>query len=108
MNAKYHEKEAEIIAQAGRNEAVTIATNMAGRGTDIVLGGNPEGLGREILSDKKDYTDEEWKQALTKAEDVCKKDREKVLSAEVFIYSVRKGMRREGSTISSEGVPAAG
>ena len=42
LNAKYHEKEAEIIAQAGRLGAVTIATNMAGRGTDILLGGNPE------------------------------------------------------------------
>ena len=41
LNAKYHEKEAEIIAQAGRLGAVTIATNMAGRGTDILLGGNP-------------------------------------------------------------------
>ncbi len=44
LNAKYHEREAEIVAQAGRLGAVTIATNMAGRGTDIVLGGNPEGL----------------------------------------------------------------
>ncbi len=44
LNAKYHEKEAEIIAQAGKQGAVTIATNMAGRGTDIVLGGNPEFL----------------------------------------------------------------
>ena len=42
LNAKNHEKEAEIIAQAGREGAVTIATNMAGRGTDIILGGNPE------------------------------------------------------------------
>ncbi len=42
LNAKYHEKEAEIVAQAGRKSAVTIATNMAGRGTDILLGGNPE------------------------------------------------------------------
>ena len=46
LNAKHHAKEAEIIAQAGRRAAVTIATNMAGRGTDIVLGGNPEGLAR--------------------------------------------------------------
>jgi preprotein translocase subunit SecA len=46
LNAKHHAKEAEIIAQAGRKGAVTIATNMAGRGTDIVLGGNPEGLAR--------------------------------------------------------------
>lgn len=46
LNAKYHDKEAEIVAQAGRLGAVTIATNMAGRGTDIVLGGNPEFLAR--------------------------------------------------------------
>nr|WP_320131047.1 preprotein translocase subunit SecA [uncultured Holophaga sp.] len=46
LNAKHHEREAEIIAQAGRKGAVTIATNMAGRGTDILLGGNPEGLAR--------------------------------------------------------------
>jgi preprotein translocase subunit SecA len=49
LNAKYHEKEAEIVAQAGRIGAVTIATNMAGRGTDILLGGNPEFLAREAL-----------------------------------------------------------
>jgi len=81
LNAKYHEREAEIIAQAGRSKAVTIATNMAGRGTDIVLGGNPEGLARDILKDKKDYTDEEWKTTFAKAEDICRTDREKVLSA---------------------------
>ena len=46
LNAKHHEKEAEIIAQAGRTGSVTIATNMAGRGTDILLGGNPEGLAK--------------------------------------------------------------
>ncbi|WXJ86217.1 Protein translocase subunit SecA [Moorella humiferrea] len=49
LNAKYHEKEAEIIAQAGRLGAVTIATNMAGRGTDIILGGNPEALAKERM-----------------------------------------------------------
>jgi preprotein translocase subunit SecA len=47
LNAKYHEREAEIISQAGRFAAVTIATNMAGRGTDILLGGNPEALARQ-------------------------------------------------------------
>ena len=52
LNAKYHEKEAEIIAQAGRLGAVTIATNMAGRGTDILLGGNPVFLARERLRAK--------------------------------------------------------
>jgi preprotein translocase subunit SecA len=80
LNAKYHEREAEIIAQAGRSSAVTIATNMAGRGTDIILGGNPEGLAKEFLKEKKDYTQEEWKQALSKAEEICKQDREKVIS----------------------------
>jgi preprotein translocase subunit SecA len=49
LNAKYHGREAEIVAQAGRSDAVTISTNMAGRGTDIVLGGNPESLARQLL-----------------------------------------------------------
>ena len=49
LNAKYHEREAEIVAQAGREGVVTIATNMAGRGTDILLGGNPDFLSKEIL-----------------------------------------------------------
>lgn len=80
LNAKYHEREAEIIAQAGRSSSVTIATNMAGRGTDIILGGNPEGLAKEFLKDKKDYTEEEWQHALSKAEEICKEDREKVLA----------------------------
>ena len=49
LNAKFHEKESGIVAQAGRTGAVTIATNMAGRGTDILLGGNPAGLASEAL-----------------------------------------------------------
>ena len=49
LNAKFHGREAEIVAQAGRSSAVTISTNMAGRGTDIVLGGNPEWLARQLL-----------------------------------------------------------
>lgn len=81
LNAKYHEREAEIIAQAGRVGAVTIATNMAGRGTDIVLGGNPEGIAREMLKDKKNYTDEDYREALERAKEICSKEREKVISA---------------------------
>ncbi len=64
LNAKNHEREAEIVAQAGRRGAVTIATNMAGRGTDIVLGGNPETLAWARLKDKYptrlDVPDQEW------------------------------------------------
>ncbi len=52
LNAKYHAKEAEIVAQAGRKKAVTIATNMAGRGTDILLGGNPEFLTLQTLREQ--------------------------------------------------------
>ena len=52
LNAKHHEREADIVAQAGRKGSVTVATNMAGRGTDIVLGGNPELLWRDELAAK--------------------------------------------------------
>jgi len=52
LNAKYHEKEAEIVAQAGKLGAVTIATNMAGRGTDILLGGNPDFIARQKMREK--------------------------------------------------------
>lgn len=57
LNAKFHEKEAEIIAQAGKKGAVTIATNMAGRGTDIMLGGNAEFMAKEKMR-KMGYSDE--------------------------------------------------
>lgn len=85
LNAKFHEREAQIVAQAGREGAVTIATNMAGRGTDILLGGNPEELTKEYirelgidpltapplqLSDLKD-----------RAEYICKHEKEKVIAA---------------------------
>jgi len=62
LNAKYHEKEAEIIAQAGKYGAVTIATNMAGRGTDIMLGGNSEYLAKEEMR-KLGYSEEQINQA---------------------------------------------
>jgi preprotein translocase subunit SecA len=80
LNAKYHEMEAEIVAQAGRYKAVTIATNMAGRGTDIVLGGNPEGLVRQALKGK-DFSKEEWDNMLGQSKTVCAAEKEKVIEA---------------------------
>ena len=80
LNAKYHEMEAEIVAQAGRYQAVTIATNMAGRGTDIVLGGNPEGLTRQTLKGK-EYSKEEWDKTLAESKTVCAEEKEKVIQA---------------------------
>jgi len=80
LNAKYHEMEAEIVTQAGRYAAVTIATNMAGRGTDIVLGGNPEGLTRQALKGK-EYGKEEWDTTLAQFKEQCAKEKEKVLAA---------------------------
>ncbi len=103
LNAKYHEREAAIIAQAGRPYAVTIATNMAGRGVDILLGGNPEGLAREemlregiepseiderawhealnLAREGKDPTQkypERWAEILYEKVQQCQKDYEKV------------------------------
>jgi len=80
LNAKYHEMEAEIVAQAGRHAAVTIATNMAGRGTDIVLGGNPEGLARQQLKGK-EHTAEEWERTLSQCREQCAKEKEQVIAA---------------------------
>jgi preprotein translocase subunit SecA len=75
LNAKFHEQEARIVAQAGRLGAVTIATNMAGRGTDILLGGNPDGLVEEILAEQKikldQATPEQREEALAKAKAIC-------------------------------------
>jgi preprotein translocase subunit SecA len=85
LNAKFHEKEAEIVAQAGRSGAVTIATNMAGRGTDILLGGNPEMLAAEILHKKGtnvlEASPEEYAAALAEADQICAEDRERVIAA---------------------------
>jgi preprotein translocase subunit SecA len=86
LNAKHHEREAQIIAQAGRKGAVTIATNMAGRGTDILLGGNPEFLAKDILTQKgikpddKNYKEERQK-ALEEALEITKQEHEDVVKA---------------------------
>ncbi|MFN3263889.1 MAG: preprotein translocase subunit SecA, partial [Aquificaceae bacterium] len=83
LNAKQHEREAEIIAQAGRLGAVTISTNMAGRGTDILLGGNPEYLAKEMLRAKgkaiEEATEEEWKEALEKAYRITEEEKKRVV-----------------------------
>ena len=84
LNAKYHEREAAIIAQAGRPKAVTIATNMAGRGVDILLGGNPAGLVDEVLRkkgiDPAEATDEQRVEAQAEATALCAADKEKVIA----------------------------
>ena len=77
LNAKQHEREAEIVAQAGRFGAVTIATNMAGRGTDIMLGGNPEFLALEIA----EFGTPEYELALEKFKKQCEEEKAKVLAA---------------------------
>ena len=85
LNAKYHEKEAEIIAQAGRKGVVTIATNMAGRGTDIVLGGNAEFLAKERLRkqnvDLAGLTQEQWEEALNEIQQEFQQGRGQVIDA---------------------------
>ena len=85
LNAKFHEQEAHIIAQAGRFGAVTIATNMAGRGTDIVLGGNPDELYKQLLLDRgvkeDEATEEQVADALEKARAVCAEEHVKVVDA---------------------------
>jgi preprotein translocase subunit SecA len=77
LNAKYHEKEAYIIAQAGRYKAVTIATNMAGRGTDILLGGNPEMLAKQEVNPEKDK--EKYLKKLDEYKKICEEERNKVV-----------------------------
>ena len=88
LNAKYHEREAEIIAQAGREAAVTISTNMAGRGTDIILGGNPEHMAWDELHQKYesrlDVPKSEWDAVIQK-------------------ISEREGMAAEGRKVASVG-----
>jgi preprotein translocase subunit SecA len=80
LNAKYHEKEAEIIAQAGRAGTVTIATNMAGRGTDILLGGNPDFMFKKYLQQQPDIPEEEKKKAYEKIKTDCETDKRQVVS----------------------------
>lgn len=90
LNAKYHEKEAQIIAQAGQYGAVTIATNMAGRGTDIILGGNPEYLALEELR-AEGYSEELINEATGHS-----------LTEDVEILNIRKVYKEKETRIKKE------
>src|SRR5579884_539480 len=80
LNAKYHEKEAEIIAQAGRKGAVTIATNMAGRGTDILLGGNPDFLFKRILYQDEHLPEDKKLEIYEQIKADCEKNKQEVVA----------------------------
>ncbi|AJE02883.1 preprotein translocase subunit SecA [Geobacter pickeringii] len=79
LNAKQHEKEAEIVAQAGRMGMLTIATNMAGRGTDILLGGNPDSLAKQWRRGNPEASDEEYAAVLAKFKEECAKEHDEVV-----------------------------
>ncbi|AMO60480.1 Preprotein translocase subunit SecA [Mycolicibacterium phlei] len=88
LNAKYHEQEAAIIAEAGRRGAITVATNMAGRGTDIVLGGNPDFLVDKRLREQgldpvttPDEYEQAWHEMLPKVKEECAREAEEVIAA---------------------------
>ena len=102
LNAKYHEKEAEIIAQAGKLGAVTIATNMAGRGTDIMLGGNAEYLAKADLK-KAGYTDE----VIAEATGYAETEDEEILAART-LFQERMAAHREITSAEAEKVREAG
>ncbi len=88
LNAKQHGREAGVVAQAGRKGAITIATNMAGRGTDIVLGGDPEKLAFQVAPDMES---EAYKVAFKKFEEICTKEKEEVLaSGGLFILGTER------------------
>ena len=102
LNAKYHEKEAEIIAQAGKLGAVTIATNMAGRGTDIMLGGNAEYLAKSDLK-KHGYTDE----VIAEATGYAETDNEEILEARAM-FRERMDAHKAVTSQEAEAVKEAG
>ncbi len=84
LNAKHHEREAEIVAQAGRIGAITIATNMAGRGTDILLGGNSEFLARDILRRKfkvepQEAEPNQFEDSMLEAKTICENEKKRVI-----------------------------
>jgi preprotein translocase subunit SecA len=102
LNAKHHEKEAEIVAQAGKLGAVTIATNMAGRGTDITLGGNAEFLARQDLK-KAGYDDE----VISQATGFADTDDETILEARA-LFAQKMAEHKAVTSVEAEKVRAAG
>ena len=102
LNAKQHEREAEIVAQAGKYGSVTIATNMAGRGTDIMLGGNPEYMAKNDLR-KAEYTEEEILEATGYGDTA----NERILAARELFRSAMEQHRAE-TAAEAEKVKAAG
>lgn len=103
LNAKHHEREAEIVAQAGRIGAVTIATNMAGRGTDIVLGGNPEYLAKLDLK-KKGYDDE----IIGLVDSLTETDDEEVLQAKEEYKKLYEQHKKETDKNAEDVIKAGG
>ena len=102
LNAKFHEKEAEIVAQAGKYGAVTIATNMAGRGTDIILGGNPEFMAKNEMK-KMDFDDE----LIAEATGFAETDNEDILNARKTFREL-EAKYKEQTSAEAEKVRAAG
>ncbi len=102
LNAKYHEKEAEIIAQAGKRGAVTIATNMAGRGTDIMLGGNAEFLAKALMR-KEGFSEE----IISEATGYAETDDSEILVAREF-YAEKLQKFKDEIEPEAEAVRAAG
>ena len=109
LNAKQHEREALIVAQAGRKGAVTVSTNMAGRGTDILLGGNPEHLAIEALRkqgrNREQLSAEEWKAAVAKQKEITDKEHDEVVQLGGLFISARSVTSRGGLTTSFEAAP---
>lgn len=113
LNAKFHAREAEIVAQAGRKGAVTVATNMAGRGTDILLGGNPEFLaanelrqrGLDPLENAEEY-DKALEEVLPKWKQACDAEAEEVAAPVGSTCWARNGTSPGGSTTSCVAGPA--
>ncbi len=103
LNAKYHAKEAEIVAQAGKKGAVTIATNMAGRGTDIILGGNAEYMAKHELkkrliakkADDEDMTDDMIDMLMTEATGFAETDDEKIIEARRLFRELNEKFKEE-------------